>query len=119
MNCEPGPLSAGKHWSTPCENDWPGVQVVQLGVADSPILEGVVSLCGKTNFRQAALVQRSSALFVGTEGGLMHAAAAVGAPSVILWGGVTIPGFRRVSPASRYHLQKCLLCAMWPFGMVR
>ena len=71
----------------------PGVQVVQLGVADSPILEGVVSLCGKTNFRQAALVQRSSALFVGTEGGLMHAAAAVGAPSVILWGGVTIPDF--------------------------
>ena len=71
----------------------PGVQVVQLGVANSPILEGVVSLCGLTNFRQAALVQRNSALFIGTEGGLMHAAAAVGTPSVILWGGVTIPDF--------------------------
>ena len=71
----------------------PGVQVVQLGVANSPILEGVVSLCGQTNFRQAALVQRNSALFIGTEGGLMHAAAAVGTPSVILWGGVTIPDF--------------------------
>jgi len=71
----------------------PGVQVVQLGLANSPILEGVLSLCGQTNFRQAALVQRSSALFIGTEGGLMHAAAAVGTPSVILWGGVTVPDF--------------------------
>ena len=93
----------------------PGVQVVQLGVANSPILEGVVSLCGQTNFRQAALVQRNSALFIGTEGGLMHAAAAVGTPSVILWGGVTIPDFAGYPSITKLSAKMSLvrLAAIW------
>lgn len=37
------------------------------------------------NFRLAAAVLAVSKAFVGTEGGLMHAAAAVGTPAVILW----------------------------------
>lgn len=36
-------------------------------------------------FRLAAAVLAVSKAFVGTEGGLMHAAAAVGTPAVILW----------------------------------
>lgn len=36
-------------------------------------------------FRHAAAVLSVSRAFVGTEGGLMHAAAAVGTPAVILW----------------------------------
>lgn len=36
-------------------------------------------------FRHAAAVLSVAKAFVGTEGGLMHAAAAVGTPSVILW----------------------------------
>jgi hypothetical protein len=36
-------------------------------------------------FRHAAAVLSVAKAFVGTEGGLMHAAAAVGTPSVIIW----------------------------------
>jgi hypothetical protein len=37
------------------------------------------------SFRQAAAILAVCRAFVGTEGGLMHAAAAVGTPAVILW----------------------------------
>ena len=42
-------------------------------------------------FRHAAAVLSVSKAFVGTDGGLMHAAAAVGTPSVILWSEFTSP----------------------------
>jgi len=71
----------------------PDLNFVQIGVKDACKLDGVIDLRGQTNFKLAALVQRDAALFVGTEGGLMHAAAAVKVPSVILWGGVTVPEF--------------------------
>jgi ADP-heptose:LPS heptosyltransferase len=43
-------------------------------------------------FRQAAAVLSVARAFVGTDGGLMHAAAAVGTPAVILWSEYTSPG---------------------------
>ncbi|MEO6588950.1 MAG: glycosyltransferase family 9 protein [Pyrinomonadaceae bacterium] len=42
-------------------------------------------------FRHAAAVLAVSKAFVGTDGGLMHAAAAVGTPAVILWSEFTSP----------------------------
>ena len=42
-------------------------------------------------FRQACAVLSVAKAFVGTDGGLMHAAAAVGTPSVILWSEYTSP----------------------------
>jgi ADP-heptose:LPS heptosyltransferase len=72
---------------------YPKLLVLQVGLTDTQLLEGVVDLRGRTSFREAALVIKNSSLFIGTEGGLMHAAAAVNAPSLILWGGITLPSF--------------------------
>ena len=71
----------------------PDLPVAQVGLGRSGILEGVVDLTGRTGFRDAALVIGRATLFIGTEGGLMHAARAVDARALILWGGVTLPEF--------------------------
>lgn len=57
---------------------------VQCGGEGTRWLEGVRRV-ETPSFRHAAAVLRESKTFVGSEGGLMHAAAAVGKPSVILW----------------------------------
>jgi hypothetical protein len=44
-----------------------------------------------TNFREALQVLSKAKLFVGTDGGLHHAAAALGIPSVVIWTGFTSP----------------------------
>lgn len=72
---------------------YPELLVLQVGLTNTQLLEGVIDLRGKTSFREVALVIKNSCLFIGTEGGLMHAAAAVKAPSLILWGGITLPSF--------------------------
>ena len=71
----------------------PEFSILQVGLPDTQLLEGVVDLRGQTSFREAALVIKNSRLFIGTEGGLMHAAAAVKTSSLILWGGITLPSF--------------------------
>jgi len=70
----------------------PNRPVVQTGVGSQP-LRNVVDLRGRTSFREAAALIETSALFIGTEGGLMHAAGAVGAAALIIWSGVTEPTF--------------------------
>lgn len=72
---------------------YPELMIIQIGLLDTKYINGCIDLRGKTNFRQACLLIRECNLFVGTEGGLMHAARAVLAPSVIIWGGVTLPEF--------------------------
>lgn len=57
---------------------------VQCGVEGSRFLNGVRVVI-TPSFRHAAAALQVSKTFVGSEGGLMHAAAAVGKPSVILW----------------------------------
>ena len=42
-------------------------------------------------FREALQVLSKAKLFVGTDGGLHHAAAALGIPSVVIWTGFTSP----------------------------
>ena len=42
-------------------------------------------------FRDALIVLKKAKLFVGTDGGLHHAAAALGIPSVVIWSGFTSP----------------------------
>ncbi|RCK30558.1 glycosyltransferase family 9 protein [Thalassospira lucentensis] len=72
---------------------YPNLDIVQLGVGDREVLTGVTDLTGRTSFREAASLIARSRLFIGTEGGLMHLAASMGTPSVILWGGITLPEF--------------------------
>lgn len=61
-----------------------GIQLLQCGAISSQRLEGVEFLNTET-FRQALAVLSVCRSFVGTEGGLMHGAAAVNVPAVILW----------------------------------
>jgi len=78
--------------------DWmkrerPGITVVQVGAAGGRILDGVVDMCGALSFRETAILIGHSRLYLGTEGGLMHAANAVKARALIVWGGLTDPSF--------------------------
>ncbi len=57
----------------------PNLQIVQIGLKSAQPLTSVVDLRGLTTFREAALVLPEAALFVGAEGGMMHAANAVSA----------------------------------------
>jgi len=43
------------------------------------------------SFRDACALLSRADLFVGTDGGLHHAAAALGIPAVVVWGGLTSP----------------------------
>lgn len=62
----------------------PEVSFIQCGLDPSQALRGVRYIT-TPNFRMACAVLQSARAFVGSEGGLMHAAAAVGTPAVILW----------------------------------
>ena len=55
-----------------------------------PVLDGVEHF-RTLSFRDAAAILSNSALFVGPEGGLHHAAAAVGKPAVVIFGGFIPP----------------------------
>ncbi|OBQ68927.1 hypothetical protein EFV37_29250 [Mesorhizobium loti] len=56
----------------------------------SPVLAGVTAL-KTTSFRDAVAVLSHAAIYIGSEGGLHHAAAAVGIPAVVLFGGFIPP----------------------------
>jgi hypothetical protein len=53
-------------------------------------LKGVTQV-ETTSFRDACALLSKADLFVGTDGGLHHAAAALGKPAVVVWGGYTHP----------------------------
>lgn len=67
--------------------------IVQVGLGGKPVLEGIIDATGRFSFRQTAMLMAQSRLFLGTDGGLMHLANAVGTLSVILWSGVNAPSF--------------------------
>lgn len=64
---------------------------VQLGTASDPPLDQAEDRRGKTTLREAANLLAQARLFVGLESGLMHVAAAVCTPSVIIYGGRSRP----------------------------
>lgn len=74
----------------------PGAPVAVLGGPDeraqaSPVLRAIprrrrIDLVGKVDLLTAAAVLSRAALFIGNDSGLMHAAAAVGAPTLGLFG---------------------------------
>ena len=104
------PLS---HWQKLIDilaQDFPDVKVIQIGLISGKPLKNVIDFRGRTNFRQAALLMKKSLCFIGTEGGLMHAARAVKACAIILWGGVTSPDFAGY-PLSQKTICKFVGCA--------
>lgn len=66
-----------------------GLEVAQFDYG-KPILEGAVRVA-TPNFRIACAVLRHAAAIVTTDGGLHHAAAALGVPGVVIWGGFSSP----------------------------
>jgi hypothetical protein len=66
-----------------------GIRWIQVGLPQSHLIPGAESICGQLSFRETAYLINQSMLFMGTEGGLMHAARAVGSHALILWGGLT------------------------------
>ena len=65
------------------------IPIVQIGGPGSTVLDGVIDLTGKTSFREAAGIIGASLLFLSNEGGLAHAATAVGTKAAIILGGYT------------------------------
>ena len=62
---------------------------VQAGPAGKRLLEGVPFV--QTGFRDALGLLAGASLLVTTDGALHHAAAAMGVPAVVIWGGFTSP----------------------------
>ena len=93
----------------------PDVALVQVGMPESAAIPLAVDLRGRTTFREAAALIQRSALFIGTEGGLMHAARAVDAHALILWGGVTLPEFAGYPDSHRIvcHRVACAPCGQF------
>ena len=60
-----------------------GIKTFQCGSGGTPWIADDFLLT--PTFRYAAAALSKASAFIGTEGGLMHAAAAVGTPAVILW----------------------------------
>ncbi|MCU0441485.1 MAG: hypothetical protein MUE96_03730 [Bacteroidia bacterium] len=60
---------------------------IQIGPDTDIPLPVDASYLGKTTFKQSISIIKQSNLFVGLEGALMHGAAAVSTPSVIVFGG--------------------------------
>lgn len=68
-------------------NQFPSLRWIQ---GPGTKLEGVEQ-AQTDSFRQACALLSKAALFVGTDGGLHHAAAALGKPAIVIWGGFTHP----------------------------
>jgi ADP-heptose:LPS heptosyltransferase len=71
-------------WQKLVDNLSPKIKFVQVGTPDDRRLNGVISLLGRTTFRTAAGVIGRSKLFVGPEGGLVHAASAFDTKCVVI-----------------------------------
>ena len=68
----------------------PDIQWAQVGPHGARKIAGA-TMIETGDFRQALAVLARAAAFVGTDGALHHAAAALGVPAVVIWGGFTSP----------------------------
>lgn len=68
-----------------------GFRLVQLGTNQDPILPEAEDWRGRTTLAEAVAWMRRAICFIGLESGLMHVAAAVHTPAVIIYGGRTRP----------------------------
>lgn len=64
------------------------IEVVRAGAADSPVLDDIPRLPTR-RFRDVLPYLKAARLYIGPEGGLHHAAAAMGTSAVVIFGGFT------------------------------
>lgn len=74
---------AWHYWDELIKHDYP---FYQLGM-QTPITKQIKT----QNFREALLILSQAKMFIGTDGGLHHAAAALGIPAVVIWTGFSSP----------------------------
>ena len=67
------------------------ITVVQVGQKTNKVLKGCINATGSSTFREATAIISGSRMFIGPEGGLMHAANSVGVESVIIITGFIHP----------------------------
>lgn len=67
-----------------------GIPLTQVGPADTPVLDGIDHVVTPT-FRDACAVIAKAKACVLHEGGLHHAAAALGIPAIVIFGGFISP----------------------------
>lgn len=68
----------------------PQIEMLQIGAPDTPLLPGL-SRVPTQSFRDSLPFLKAAQLYIGPEGGLHHAAAAMGVRAVVLFGGYTPP----------------------------
>ena len=73
-------------WQNIIDNLYKKIPVVQMSLPSNKVLKNVIDI-GKDikNFREAALLLKYATLFIGSEGGLMHAAKVHNTKSLILY----------------------------------
>lgn len=98
-----------ERWQALVDRLAPDYTVLQLGTAQDAPLRGVQDLRGRTTLHEAAEHLARAHLFIGLESGLMHLAAAVDTPAVILQGGRTPPSSSGY--AGNLHLTRQPPCA--------
>lgn len=81
------------------KSGWECVQLVPPEAG--PLLPGIKSI-RTPSFRHAAAMLTRAKLYIGPEGGLHHATAAVGKPAVVLFGGFNTP--RSTGYATHYNI---------------
>jgi len=90
----------------------PGARIVVMAAAHeraqaAPVIAGlpsgrVIDLVGKVDLLTAAAILRNAALFVGNDTGLMHLAAASGAPTLGLFGPSNVKEYAPWGPRAAY-----------------
>lgn len=78
-------------WTRLADRFFGRIALLQLGPEGTPRLGHGVDFFETGEFRTALALLARSAGFIGTDGGLHHAAAALGLPAVVLWGGYSSP----------------------------
>lgn len=108
--------SPNKHWGAEHWNKFAtlaaraGLRLAQIGPRRTRTLAGV-TLIETPDFRSACAVLANAQAYVGHEGGLHHAAAALGIPAVVIFGGF-------ISPAQTgYETHRNLFTGIEPCGM--
>jgi ADP-heptose:LPS heptosyltransferase len=105
-----------------CRDSFPHLKFVLLGEAGEVALAdevihsntgNVINLAGKTTVFQAMEVISRGTLFLGLDGGLLHAAVVLGKPSFSIWGpsNPLLYGYEKMNPAKHRVISLGLLCA--------
>jgi len=88
--------------------------LVQFGSFDDPPLNVDLNLCGKVSIRESFAALAQCTYFIGQVGFLMHAAASVKVPAVIIYGGFEAPwqsGYNY--NINLYNPVPCAPCWIW------